>query len=376
MRPPASALASIATAFCLFGGIALAVLLAPATTSSAVADAPSKTGSDAPKPTRPKPAAGFALVAGGDVALTGDPDEATLAAVRPFFRRADLAIANLEGTLAETGSARCLASPEAGCFVFRASPGWAATLRRAGLTDLNVANNHALDYGPEAQRETLAALHGEHLAYDGLPGQITFLLVREAARRAQVVIVYMHAGAEGTDAAHVSDSEETYLGEPRGNPIAFAHAMVDAGADLVFASGPHVLRAMEWYRNRLVAYSLGNLAGSHTLSTDGLLSDSALLRVKLDARGRLLAGSLIPLRLDAWGTPALDRQGASLRLIGSLSRQDFPANAMRVSATGHLSPPTSTPSSRIRPPRDTCWPFVLRRAKVANSARCVSSSRR
>ncbi len=405
MRPPASALASIATAFCLFGGIALAVLLAPATTSSAVADAPSKTGSDAPKPTRPKPAAGFTLVAGGDVALTGDPDEATLAAVRPFFRRADLAIANLEGTLAETGSARCLASPEAGCFVFRASPGWAATLRRAGLTDLNVANNHALDYGLEAQRETLAALHGEHLAYDGLPGQITFLragpvrvavigcapyswaqnlldipgsraLVREAARRAQVVIVYMHAGAEGTDAAHVSDSEETYLGEPRGNPVAFAHAMVDAGADLVFASGPHVLRAMEWYRNRLVAYSLGNLAGSHTLSTDGLLSDSALLRVKLDARGRLLAGSLIPLRLDAWGTPALDRQGASLRLIGSLSRQDFPANAMRVSATGHLSPPTSTPSSRIRPPRDTCWPFVLRRAKVANSARCVSSSRR
>ena len=88
----------------------------------------------------------------------------------------------------------------------------------------------------------------------------TARLVRSAAKRADVVVVYMHAGAEGAAADHVSGGSETYLGEPRGNPAAFAHAMIDAGADLGLASGPHVLRGMEWYRGRLVAYSLGNLA--------------------------------------------------------------------------------------------------------------------
>src|SRR4051812_38362568 len=236
MRLPASAFISIATALCLLGGMALAVLLAPGTSSSSAAPATTKMTKR-----RAEPPATFTLVAGGDVALAGNPDDATFAGVRPFFRHADLGIANLEGTLASAGSPRCLASPGNGCFVFRADPGWAATLRRAGFTTLNVANNHALDYGPEAQHETLAALHGEHLAYDGLPGQIRYLraggvrvaavgcapyswaqslldipgtqtLVRRAARHAQVVIVYMHAGAEGVAAAHVADSDETYLG--------------------------------------------------------------------------------------------------------------------------------------------------------------------
>jgi poly-gamma-glutamate capsule biosynthesis protein CapA/YwtB (metallophosphatase superfamily) len=365
MRPSPPAVFAIASAFCLLGGIGLAVLLAlPATSASAL---PHTTTATKAARLPAKALARFTLVAGGDVALAGDPDEATLAAVRPFFRRADLAIANLEGTLAVAGSAKCLAR-SSGCFAFRASPGWAAVLRRAGLSALNVANNHALDYGPEAQQETLAALRSAGLAHDGLPGEITFVragtvrvaligcapyswaqslldipgtqaLVRAAARRAQVVIVYMHAGAEGTDAVHVSDRDEAYLGEPRGNPVAFAHAMIDAGADLVFASGPHVLRAMEWYENRLIAYSLGNLAGTHTLATDGVLSDSALLRVTLDARGRLAAGSLVPLRLDAAGTPAVDPQRDSLRLVDSLSRQDFPTSAVRVTATGRLTPP-------------------------------------
>ena len=221
----------------------------------------------------------------------------------------------------------------------------------------------------------VAALRGERLAYDGLPGRITYLreglikiavigcapyswsqdlrdvagaqaLVRKAARQAQVVIVYMHAGAEGSDALHVADREETYLDEDRGNPVAFAHAMVDAGADLVFASGPHVLRAMQWYRHRLIAYSLGNLATSHALSTNGVLAESALLRVRLDEHGNLVAGSVIPLRLDAYGTPAVDRRRTSIGLIRSLSREDFPRSAVRLSATGRLAPVPRNASSR------------------------------
>jgi hypothetical protein len=167
----------------------------------------------------------------------------------------------------------------------------------------------------------------------------TAALVREAARRADVVVVYMHAGAEGNGAEHVAAREETYLGEPRGDPVAFAHAILDAGADLVLASGPHVLRGLEWYRRRLIAYSLGNLAGTHTLRTVGLEAESALLRVRLDRDGRFVGGSLVPLAIAPSGTPSFDPSRRSLELVRRLSAEDLGAGAMRLSATGRLSPP-------------------------------------
>src|SRR5437763_617026 len=151
----------------------------------------------------------------------------------------------------------------------------------------------------------------------------TTRLVRRASRHARVVLVYMHAGAEGTGAEHVRNVDETYLGEPRGNARAFAHAMIAAGADLVFGSGPHVLRGIEWYRGRVIAYSLGNLAGTHTLSTEGSLADTALLRLTLDANGRFVAGSIVPLRLAGGGTPLFDPSRASIGRIRMLSWQDF-----------------------------------------------------
>ena len=317
---------------------------------------------------KPKPPATFTFVGGGDLALAGGADASLLAGIRRFVQPADLAVANLEGTLATTGKPHCVPSAASGCFVFRASPEWAGVLRGVGWNALNVANNHALDFGTSAQLQTLAALRNARLAYGGLPGQITYMhagavkvaligtapyrwaqslldiaatqqLVRAAAKRAQVVIVYMHAGAEGSDAGHVLNTFENFLGEKRGNSYAFAHAMVNAGADLVFASGPHVLRGMEWYRGRLIAYSLGNLAGVHTLAVGGLVSYSALLRVTLDSRGRFVLGSVVPLRLVRTGTPRFDPSGASLRLIQTLSRQDFGTRGARIAGSGRISPP-------------------------------------
>ena len=77
-------------------------------------------------------------------------------------------------------------------------------------------------------------------------------------------------GAEGTDGQHVPRGTEYYLGENRGNERVFAHALVTAGADLVLASGPHVLRGLRLFHEKLIAYSLGNFAMcSHALSMDG-----------------------------------------------------------------------------------------------------------
>jgi len=322
---------------------------------------------------RTAPLETFTFVGGGDIALTGDADPHVFDGIRGYLREGDLVVGNLEGTLTTGGVPKC--SGGAGCFTFRGSPAWAAVLRRAGFNVLNVANNHALDYGVEGQRETLTSLRDAGLLEQGLPGQVLHVslrdirialigcapygwaqslldiaasarLVRNAARAADVVIVYMHAGAEGSDADHVADADETYLGESRGNSRAFAHAMIRAGADLVFGSGPHVLRGIEWYRKRLVVYSLGNLAGTHTLSTAGSLGASALLRATLDARGNFRNASVVPLRLAPAGTPVVDTRAEVTTRIRALSHADFGVRAVRVSATGRLAAPTTLTSGR------------------------------
>ena len=102
----------------------------------------------------------------------------------------------------------------------------------------------------------------------------------------------MHAGAEGAGQAHTPNHDEQAFGELRGNPRAFAHAAVDAGADLVLGSGPHVLRGIELYRGRLIAYSLGNLAGFHNFALGGRSALSGLLRVRVGPEGAFAAGTL------------------------------------------------------------------------------------
>ena len=77
---------------------------------------------------------------------------------------------------------------------------------------------------------------------------------------ADVVIISFHGGAEGKDHQHVVRGDEEYLGNNRGSVYRFAHDVVDAGADVVFGHGPHVTRALELYKDRLICYSLGNFA--------------------------------------------------------------------------------------------------------------------
>jgi hypothetical protein len=314
------------------------------------------------------PGGSFTIVAGGDVALNGQGATAsTFAGIRQFLH-GDIVFANLEGTLATGGSPKCAPYGASGCFTFRAEPASATELRRSGFTLMNVANNHDMDYGASAQSQTMSALRSAHIAFDGLPGQVSVVparklrvafigaapypwaqslldiaatakLVRQAAGLADVVIVYMHAGAEGSSADHVPTGPETFLGEERGNPRAFAHAMIDAGAALVLASGPHTLRGMEWYHGHLIAYSLGNLAGDNTLSTSGTLSVSALLSVTLTSTGALTAAKVIPLRLVGPGTPEYDPSGSAVSMIGTLSDDDFGTSGVRLSANGALAVP-------------------------------------
>lgn len=281
---------------------------------------------------------------------------------------AELSLGNLEGTLATGGSSKC-GPDSADCFAFRAPPSYAVALRRAGFSILNLANNHALDYGDAGQAETIAALRRAGLRHTGRPGEIAVLerrgtkvafvgfapypwaqsildidgavdLVRRAVRKADIVVVTMHAGAEGKKHQHVRPGPETYLGEPRGNVVAFSKAVVRAGADLVVGHGPHVLRGIEWYRGRVIAYSLGNFIGNgRNLNVSGVSGVSAVLRATLKRDGSWVGGKLVPLRLTAGGLPRVDPRKTALAALRKLSRQDFGRNAMRISPSGTLLPP-------------------------------------
>jgi len=161
-------------------------------------------------------------------------------------------------------------------------------------------------------------------------------LIRQAARQAQIVVVYMHAGAEGSGADHVTGREETFLGEDRGNPEAFAHLAIDAGASLVIASGPHVLRGLQFYRGHLIAYSLGNFAGYHNFAIDGDLTMSAILRVTLSSSGRFVKARLYPVQLDGAGQPVAG--GGAISFVAGLSSADFGASAARIGPSGVIKP--------------------------------------
>ncbi len=320
------------------------------------------------RPPAPKPAVTLNWV--GDIALSArqglpaDGGRSLFAGVEPRLRRADLVLGNLEGTLGTGGSSKC-AGASASCFAFQAPPSWAGVLRRAGLKLVNVANNHAFDYGAEGQRETLAALRGAGIAETGRPDQITIervgsvrvafvgfapypwasslldiasarRLVARARRRAAIVVVIIHAGAEGAGETHTPYGEEHDFGEDRGNARRFAHAVIDAGASVVLGSGPHVVRGLDCYRHGLIAYSLGNFVGYNTLATGGVLSLSGILQLRFDIRGRLLGGRWSSVRIDAPGVPRLDPTNASASLVARLSRQDFGAEACRIGRAGAI----------------------------------------
>ena len=90
-------------------------------------------------------------------------------------------------------------------------------------------------------------------------------------------------------ALHVPNGRETFYGENRGDLRAFTHTVIDAGADLVWGHGPHVLRGMEVYNGRLIAYSMGNFATYGRFNVRGQQGLGVVLETVLDAEGRFVA---------------------------------------------------------------------------------------
>ena len=292
--------------------------------------------------------------------------QSVIAGVRGLLEDADLTFVNLEGPLCDSGETKKCRSTNQ-CYAFRSPTSYAQVLKEAGVDIASTANNHSGDFGEPCRRETEAALDAVGIPWSGPPGTVATVernglrigmvafhtspacnhlnnlptakaLVRSVAASHDIVLVSFHGGAEGSKALHVPHGKEKFMGEDRGDLRTFTRAMVDSGAHVVLGHGPHVARAMEFYKGQLIAYSMGNFATYGRFNLQGAQGLGMVLEVELDARGRFLSGRILPTRQQGEGLVVPDEKAGVISLVRKLTAKDFPQTGAQVAEDGTLSP--------------------------------------
>lgn len=296
------------------------------------------------------------------------------------FRGADIVFGNLEGPLLDGGEGKKCRKRQGGkknlCFEFRTPARYARHLEAAGFNVLNIANNHASDFGAigvESTVETLGeagiqaaggenvatfSIRGKNVAVAGFsysPPSSHSLSIQDIPAATEIVsclktendlvVVSFHGGAEGKDALRIPGGDEIFAGENRGDVVRFARAAIDAGADLVLGHGPHVPRAIELYKGKLIAYSLGNFLTYGRFNIQGVSGTSLVLKVAIDLEtGDFVEGTIVPVELRDRGIPFIDPEKKSVKLIRDLSAQR-PSTGLIIGDDGTLTP-AAPPSER------------------------------
>ena len=138
---------------------------------------------------------------------------------------------------------------------------------------------------------------------------------------------------------------ESLGAEPRGDLRRWARAVIDAGADAVVGHGPHVLRGMEFYRGRLIAYSLGNFLTYRGFNLTGPLGITGVLQLEFTGERTLRRARLVPMLQIPQRGPVPDADGAAVQLVRRLSAEDFGPNAAIMTGSGEIRPPASPKDS-------------------------------
>ncbi len=291
-----------------------------------------------------------------------------LADVRKQLLNADVTFGNLEGTLFDGEGTPKTCNDSSKCYVFRTPASYIRHFDDAGFDVLSIANNHSGDFGPTGRKGTKAVLKNAGIAYAGLEdtdetaiferngvrfGFCAFApnsgtcdirkidrakaIVASLEKQCDIVIVSFHGGAEGADNQHVVNKTEFYLEEDRGNVVKFSHAVIDAGADVVFGHGPHVTRAVELYKDRFIAYSLGNFCTYGRFSLSGPAGIAPIIKVVTDQKGEFVKGQITATYQQKTHGPKIDPDKRVISKIKELTKADFPNTALNISLDGSIS---------------------------------------
>ena len=242
------------------------------------------------------------------VQVVGDDYRYPFANVVDLFENDDFTLANLEGPLTEVGS------PMEKQFVFRGPPAYTAILTENSVEAVTLANNHALDYGFEGRSATMEALKEAGVSYGAR--EQSFLYTTESG-----LTIGVYCDDFAFDRTHIADSiaslreqgaeivvcafhwgqEQMY--KPAQNEIDWGHIAIDAGADIVAGHHPHVLQPVEYYKNGVIFYSLGNFSfGGNANPSD---TDSVILQQEVfrGPDGVVNLGSLNVIPVSITSTP-------------------------------------------------------------------------
>lgn len=280
---------------------------------------------------------------------------------------ADITFGNLEGVLLDQGGIPKKCNNPSTCYTFRTPTRFVKNLTDAGFDIMSLANNHAGDFGNTGRMssaETLKAVGIEYAGQVDKPytilkkNNITYGFAAFAPNSncqsinnlaeakkiichldslSDIVIVSFHGGAEGPSQTHVPRKQEIFLGENRGNVYQFAHELIECGADVVFGHGPHVVRAVEVYCDRFIAYSLGNFCTYGKINVNGVNGIAPIIKVYTDKTGKFLKGQVFSARQFLrepikWDT--INKE--ALKEILRLTKTDFPECRIEIDENGWI----------------------------------------
>lgn len=285
------------------------------------------------------------------------------------LRSADVTFGNLEGTLADSvAPAHYKLHLLSKAYLFRSPTAYGRVLEDAGFNVLSLANNHIGDFGNKGRESTMQVLDSLGINYGGQlshPSAIFKLkgitygfcafapnsntlsilhlneaadIIRELKKQCDIVIVSFHGGGEGVGFEHIPFGMESYVHEKRGDVYQFAHNAIDAGADVILGNGPHVARAMELYKNRLIAYSLGNFCTYKSVSVAGVCGLAPMLKIYTNKEGKFLNGRIISFKQTHNKGLEADTLNKAAARIKYLTSTDLPGSGLNISDDGFILP--------------------------------------
>ena len=287
--------------------------------------------------------------------------------VKNILTNADITFGNLEGTVLDEGGNQKECNNPKLCYLFRSPEYLTGNFKENGFDLMSLANNHANDFGEEGRLNTQRAMDSLGIAHAGSVDQpyvikkighvkVGFcafapnrgtMSIHQTEKIKEVilhldsmsdfVVASFHAGAEGSKNRNVTRKREFYYGEDRGNVYELAHQMIDAGADVIIGHGPHVVRAMEVYKGKFVAYSLGNFLTYGRFNLRGYAGEAPILELKINAKGDFLDGQIHAFRQSYSLGPRNDLKLSAIKTIQRLSLDDFPNNQISIDDLGRIT---------------------------------------
>jgi hypothetical protein len=289
-----------------------------------------------------------------------------LESVADSLLSSDITFGNLEGSFLNNGEAAKKCRDSTLCYLFRMPEKYVSALSSTGFNLLSLANNHFGDFGLAARNRTKEILDSVGIYYAGLiehpwslfskdsvvygfcafapnAGAVDINDIKKAgeivkmlADTCDIVIVSFHGGAEGADYQNVPREVELFHGERRGDVYAFAHAMIDNGADVVFGHGPHVTRAIEVYKDRFISYSLGNFCTYGRFNLVGPNGIAPIVKINVDITGKFVSGRIVPVFQPWPGGVKPDKNRRVITRIQELMAVDFPESVITLSDDGEI----------------------------------------